>query len=61
MVATLDGLDEDELKHVKKHGTTYYLLPLTLNTRLDDEAGHLAFRIFYRDREVGKAAINIVE
>lgn len=61
MVATLDGLNQDELKHVKKHGTTFYLLPLTLNIRLDDEVGHLAFRIFYQDREVGKAAINIVE
>ncbi|KKP05800.1 hypothetical protein THAR02_02084 [Trichoderma harzianum] len=61
VVATLDGLNQDELKHVKKHGTTYYSLPLTLNIRLDDEVGHLAFRIFYQDREVGKAAINIVE
>ncbi|KAL7802898.1 actin-like ATPase domain-containing protein [Trichoderma afarasin] len=59
--ATLDGLNKNDLKHVKKQGTTYYSLPLTLNIRLDDEAGHLAFRIFYRDREVGKAAINIVD
>ncbi|KAL6811160.1 actin-like ATPase domain-containing protein [Trichoderma sp. SZMC 28013] len=61
VVATLDGLSKDGLKHVKKHGTTYYSLPLTLNIRLDDEAGHLAFRIFYQDKEVGKAAINIID
>ncbi|KAH0528137.1 hypothetical protein TsFJ059_003035 [Trichoderma semiorbis] len=61
IVATLDGLNKDDLKHVEKHGTTYYALPLTLNIRLDDEAGHLAFRIFHRDKEVGKAAINIAD
>ncbi|KAK4079792.1 hypothetical protein Trihar35433_897 [Trichoderma harzianum] len=61
VIATLYGLNKDDLKHVEKHGTTYYALPLTLNVRLDDEAGHLAFRIFYRDKEVGKAAINIVD
>ncbi|KAL7953298.1 hypothetical protein V8C34DRAFT_321277 [Trichoderma compactum] len=61
VVATLDGLSKEDLKHVKKHGTTYYSLPLTLNIRLDDESGHLAFRIFYQNKEVGKAAINIID
>ncbi|KAL7790952.1 actin-like ATPase domain-containing protein [Trichoderma ceciliae] len=56
---TLDGVDPKSLQQVTKDGTTYYGLPLTLNIRLDDEIGHLAFRILYKNMEVGKAAIDI--
>ncbi|EHK16864.1 uncharacterized protein TRIVIDRAFT_195722 [Trichoderma virens Gv29-8] len=56
---TLDRIDRSSIPQVTKYGVTYYKLPLTLNIRLDDEAGHLTFRILYQKQEVGKAEINI--
>ncbi|KAL7936119.1 actin-like ATPase domain-containing protein [Trichoderma chlorosporum] len=58
---TLYGLDQSTVPHFTKNGTTYYELPLTLNIRLNDEAGHLTFRILYQNQEVGKADISINE
>ncbi|KAK1240839.1 hypothetical protein MKX07_006272 [Trichoderma sp. CBMAI-0711] len=56
---TLNGIDRNSLKKVKRGRHRYYNLPLTLNIRLNDEAGHLTFRILYQGQEVGKAAISI--
>ncbi|KAH6606450.1 actin-like ATPase domain-containing protein [Trichoderma cornu-damae] len=56
---TLGEVDPSSVPQITKGGVTHFKLPLTLNIRLDDESGHLAFRILYKGREVGKAAINI--
>ncbi|KAL7805233.1 actin-like ATPase domain-containing protein [Trichoderma aethiopicum] len=58
---TLVGVDQASLRQVRKDYITYYELPLTLNIRLGDEAGHLVFRILYQGQEVGKAAISITD
>ncbi|KAL6868611.1 actin-like ATPase domain-containing protein [Trichoderma novae-zelandiae] len=56
---TLAGVDRASLQQVKKGRLTHYNIPLTLNIRMGDEAGHLVFRIMYQGQEVGKAAISI--
>ena len=39
-------------------GVMYYEVRLRLNIRLDDKSGHLIFRIFNGEKEVGKAGID---
>lgn len=59
VVYDLSGIDETKIRRVVKNGVTYSKLPLTINIRLDDEVGHLVFRIFHEGREVGKAGIDL--
>lgn len=61
VIYTLLGVDRATLPQVTKAGVTHYKIPLTLNIRLGDEAGHLVFRILYQGKEVGKAAISITD
>ncbi|TFB06033.1 Heat shock 70 kDa protein 12B [Trichoderma ghanense] len=58
---TLLGVDRASLPQVTKGHITFFKIPLTLNIRLGDEAGHLVFRILYQGQEVGKAAISITD
>ncbi|KAK2594476.1 hypothetical protein QQS21_007823 [Conoideocrella luteorostrata] len=59
VVYDVTGVNEAELKKAVKDGVTTYALKLVLNTRLDDEIGHLVFRILYDGKEIGKAGIDI--
>ncbi|KAH0499221.1 hypothetical protein TgHK011_006426 [Trichoderma gracile] len=59
VIFTLHEIDRNSIRKVKKGRTWYYHLSLTLNIRMNDEAGHLTFRILYQGQEVGKAAISI--
>lgn len=55
----LDGIDETKVESVVKDSVTYYKLHLTLNIRLDDDSGHLVFRLLHDGKEVGKAGIDL--
>ncbi|KAM0670580.1 hypothetical protein MY8738_000775 [Beauveria namnaoensis] len=50
-------------KHVSKapkkihEGVTHYLIPLVVNVRLNDEAGHLVYRVMQGGEEIGRANI----
>jgi hypothetical protein len=57
----LTNIDKSKVRHVVKDGITQYSVSLTLNIRLDDESGHLVFRILCDGKEVGKAGIDISE
>lgn len=58
---TLLGVDRSSLLQVTRDSMTHFKIPLTLNIRLGDEAGHLVFRILYQGQEMGKAAISITD
>lgn len=59
VVYDLSGVVASKLQSVMKDGVTHYVLNLVLNIRLDDESGHLIFRILHDGKEVGKAGIDI--
>jgi hypothetical protein len=59
VVYDLSGVVASKLQSVVKDGVTHYVLNLVLNIRLDDDSGHLVFRILHEGKEVGKAGIDI--
>ncbi|PTB81358.1 hypothetical protein M440DRAFT_1013941 [Trichoderma longibrachiatum ATCC 18648] len=61
VVYTLTGVNQTSLPQIRIGRTTHYKIPLTLNIRLGDEAGHLVFRLLYKGEEVGKAEISITD
>lgn len=61
VIYDLTDIDKSKIHHVEKDDVTQYQVPLTLNIRLDDERGHLVFRILCDEKEVGKAGIDISE
>ncbi|KAL6822786.1 actin-like ATPase domain-containing protein [Trichoderma sp. SZMC 28015] len=60
---TLHDMDWSQVPNVKRlteeDGETYTEIPLVLNIRLDDEVGHLVFRILCNGREAGKARLDL--
>ncbi|KAL7947533.1 actin-like ATPase domain-containing protein [Trichoderma barbatum] len=59
---TLQDIDWSEVPNVERRthdGVKYIQIPLVLNIRLDDEVGHLVFRIMCNGREVGKAELEL--
>lgn len=50
-------LDESRFKTITRQGMRHYQIDLTANVRLDDEVGHLAFRVLHDGKELGKAEI----
>ncbi|KAK4073118.1 uncharacterized protein Triagg1_5398 [Trichoderma aggressivum f. europaeum] len=60
---TLHDLDWSQVPNVKQltgeNGETCTEIPLVLNIRLDDEVGHLVFRILCNGREAGKAKLDL--
>lgn len=40
-------------------GKTYMQADLTLNVRLDDQMGHLVFRVLHNGKQVGRAEIEM--
>ncbi|EHK17268.1 uncharacterized protein TRIVIDRAFT_134471, partial [Trichoderma virens Gv29-8] len=59
---TLDDIDWSEVPNVKRitqNGLDYIQIGLVLNIRLDDEVGHLVFRILCNGKEVGKAELDL--
>lgn len=59
VVYSLDRLDHTKVRSAVVDGVTHYSISLTLNIRLNDEMGHLVFRILHGGREVGKAEIDL--
>lgn len=39
----------------------HYSIPLSVNVQLNDDRGHLVFRILFDGNEVGKAEIELSE
>lgn len=60
---TLHDMDWSQVPNVKRlieeNGETCTEIPLVLNIRLDDEVGHLVFRILCNGREAGKAKLDL--
>lgn len=53
-------LAEKHLLKAKKktdEGVTRYRIPLVINVRLNDEAGHLVYRVLQDGEEIGRANI----
>jgi hypothetical protein len=57
---SLAGADPSKLSiRIGKDGTMLYCANLTLKTRLDDECGHLVFRVLLGEEEAGRAGIEM--
>ncbi|CAM1511902.1 Fc.00g094150.m01.CDS01 [Cosmosporella sp. VM-42] len=57
---TLDKLDMGNVESkVDNDGVKQYRVSFQLNIRLDDESGHLVFRVLHGEKEIGKAAIDL--
>ncbi|KAL7934660.1 actin-like ATPase domain-containing protein [Trichoderma chlorosporum] len=59
---TLYDIDWSRIPNVErltKNGKTFTRIPLVLNIRLDDDVGHLVFRILCNGREAGTAKLDL--
>ncbi|KAK5996056.1 Heat shock 70 kDa 12B-like protein [Cladobotryum mycophilum] len=59
VIYSLHGMDLTKVESRMINGSIQYKLKLTLNIRLDDEVGHLVFRVLYDGKEVGKAELDL--
>jgi hypothetical protein len=57
----LTNIYKSKIPYHVKDGVTQYEVSLVLNIRLDDDSGHLVFRILSDGKEVGKAGIDMSE
>lgn len=56
---SLQGVDQEKLPYKLIDDVRSYDIPLTLNMRMNDEVGHLVFRILFDGKEIGKAEIDL--